>query len=269
MKLFISADIEGCAGIAMGYETHKEEAAYAPFAKQMTREVVAVCRAALEAGADEIVVKDGHGDATNIDPMEMPEHVTLIRGKSGHPANMMFGLDASFDAAIFLGYHAPAGDPGSPLSHTSTGNSSQILLNGKPMSEMLLNAYTAALHGVPVVMISGDARICELSGEVIPGIAMVATKRGEGASSFQLSPATVMRCLVETTTQVVESLEERKKRCMLKMPETFTYEVSYKDWKKAYRMSFFPGVEAVDARTNRLVSQNWMDIVTAHSFLVY
>lgn len=47
MKLFISADIEGCAGTTMVYETHKNEPAYQKFAKQMTEEVVAVCEAAL------------------------------------------------------------------------------------------------------------------------------------------------------------------------------------------------------------------------------
>ena len=71
MKLFISADIEGCAGVALAYETHKNEAAYREFAGQMTREVVAACEAAHEAGADEIVVKDGHGDAANIDPLDV------------------------------------------------------------------------------------------------------------------------------------------------------------------------------------------------------
>ena len=84
MKLFISADIEGCAGVALAYETHKNEAAYREFAGQMTREVVAACEAAHEAGADEIVVKDGHGDAANIDPLCMPDYVTLIRGKGAY-----------------------------------------------------------------------------------------------------------------------------------------------------------------------------------------
>ena len=60
MKLFISADIEGCAGTTLNYETHKDEPAYQKYAKQMTDEVVAVCEAALAAGVDEIVVKDGH-----------------------------------------------------------------------------------------------------------------------------------------------------------------------------------------------------------------
>ena len=93
MKLFISADIEGCTGTTLSEETHKSEACYRAFADRMTEEVRAVCVAALEAGADEIVVKDGHGDATNIDIMRMPAGVRLIRGKSGHPFNMMFGLD--------------------------------------------------------------------------------------------------------------------------------------------------------------------------------
>ena len=83
MKLFISADIEGCAGVALTDETHKKESVYQRFAEEMTEEVVAACEAAHEAGADEIVVKDGHGDASNIDPLKMPEYVTLIRGKSG------------------------------------------------------------------------------------------------------------------------------------------------------------------------------------------
>ncbi len=102
MKVFISADIEGCCGVFSNIETHKNEAVYAPFAKQMTKEVLAICEAAHEAGADEIVVKDGHGDASNIDPLQMPSYVTLIRGKSGHPYNMMFGLDPTFDAVLYL-----------------------------------------------------------------------------------------------------------------------------------------------------------------------
>ena len=156
MKLFISADIEGCAGVALTDETHKKESVYQRFAEEMTEEVVAACEAAHEAGVDEIVVKDGHGDASNIDPLKMPEYVTLIRGKSGHPYNMMYGIDDSYDGVLYLGYHAPAGDPNFSISHTSTGNSLYIHLNGKVMSECMLNSYTAASHHVPVLFLSGD-----------------------------------------------------------------------------------------------------------------
>lgn len=153
MKLFISADIEGCAGLALTGETHKAEAVYQAFAKEMTEEVLAACEAAREAGADEIVVKDGHGDASNIDPLRMPDYVTLIRGKSGHPYHMMYGIDETFDGVLYIGYHAPAGDPEFAISHTSTGNSLYIHLNGKVMSECMLNSYTAASKGVRNVVL--------------------------------------------------------------------------------------------------------------------
>lgn len=273
MKLFISADIEGCAGITMPYETHRQEAAYQRFAKQMTEEVVAVCEAALAAGADEIVVKDGHGDATNIDVMAMPEQVTLIRGKSGHPVNMMFGLDETFDAVLYIGYHAPAGDPGSPMSHTSTGNSNHILLNGRRMSEFMLNSYTAAMYGTPVVFLSGDERICELAQEMVPSITTVSTKKGMGASAFHVSPVTVIKNLKAQVTELLSgdasAVTARLEECRIPLPERFVYEVNLKDVKKAYQMSFYPGMKAVDERTIRMESSNWMDIVTAHSFVVY
>ena len=175
MKLFISADIEGCAGLALTGETHKAEAVYQAFAKEMTEEVLAACEAAREAGADEIVVRDGHGDASNIDPLRMPDYVTLIRGKSGHPYNMMYGIDETFDGVLYIGYHAPAGDPEFAISHTSTGNSLYIHLNGKVMSECMLNSYTAASNGVPVLFLSGDEKICRLAKELVPGMQKVDT----------------------------------------------------------------------------------------------
>lgn len=266
MKLFISADIEGCAGTTLAQETHKEEAVYQKFARQMTDEVAAVCEAALSAGASEIVVKDGHGDATNIDIMKMPEHVTLIRGKSGHPINMMFGIDESFDAVLFVGYHAPAGNSGNTLSHTSTGNSNYILMNGQYMSEFMLNSYTAAMYGVPVVFLSGDQAICEIAKEMVPGITTAASKRCYGGSTVNVSPA---EFIGQLKTQVKEALAQDFNECHVELPGHFEYEVNYKDLKKAYQMSFFPGMKRVDARTNKLESDQYMDVVTAHSFVVY
>lgn len=266
MKLFISADIEGCAGISFREETHKQEPCYAAYAKQMTDEVIAVCEAALASGVDEIVVKDGHGDASNIDPLRMPERVTLIRGKSGHPINMMFGLDETFDAAMYIGYHAQAGSDKSPLAHTSTGNTNYILLNGKPMSEFMLNTYTAAMFGVPVIFISGDEEICKNAPNLVPEITTVSTKRGVGGSVFNLPQTTVMEHLKKGVQQ---ALAKPVKNCKVALPEKFEYIANYKDLKKAYQMSFFPGMQKVDGATNKLESQSYMDVVVAHSFVVY
>lgn len=265
MKLFISADIEGCAGVNFPDETHKSEAGYRRFAEQMTKEVLAVCEAAHEAGVGEIVVKDGHGDASNIDPLSMPPYVVLIRGKSGHPYNMMYGLDSTFDAVIYIGYHAAAGNPGFALSHTSTGNSRQIFLNGRVMSEFMLNSYTAASLGVPVVLLSGDEAICDSARELVPDITTVKTKRGTGGAAFCVSPEKILDELKNKTKKALDNVE----RCRLSLPESFDYMVSYKDWKKAYQMSFYPGMESVDTFTNRLKTDRWLDVVTAHCFVVY
>ncbi len=265
MKVFISADIEGCCGVSFVAETHKDEAVYQTCAEQMTKEVLAVCQAAHEAGADEIVVKDGHGDASNIDPLKMPAYVTLIRGKSGHPYNMMFGLDSSFDAVLYVGYHAAAGNPEFVISHTSTGNSQYIRLNGAYMSEFLLNSYTAASMGVPVVFLSGDRAICSSARDMVPAIKTVETKYGIGGSTFCISQEQVLKELGEQTKAALKNVSA----CQLMLPETFEYEVAYKDWKKAYQMSFYPGMESVDAFTNRLSTNRWLDVVTAHSFVVY
>ena len=266
MKLFISADIEGCAGVALGPECHKNEAVYKQFAQEMTREVVAACEAAHEMGVDEIVVKDGHGDAGNIDPHQMPSYVTLIRGKSGHPYNMMWGIDESFDGVMYIGYHAPAGNPNFAISHTSTGASLYIKLNGEYMSEFMLNSHTAANHGVPVLFIAGDSEICRLAKEMVPGIETAETKSGVGAATI-----CVARDVVENRIRegVKRALSKDFKQNLVEVPEEYCYEVTFKDWKKAYQMSFYPGVQSVDTFTNKLVSKKWIDIVTAHCFLVY
>lgn len=266
MKIFISADIEGCAGVALPDETHKHEAVYRAFAEQMTKEVVAACEAAHEAGADEIVVKDGHGDASNINPIAMPDYVTLIRGKSGHPYNMMSGLDDSFDGVMYIGYHAPAGSPGFAISHTSTGNSLYIRLNGNYMSEFMLNSYTAASHGVPVLFVSGDGTICEMAKDMVPDITTAVTKSGLGAATFCKAPGKVLESIRQGVKQ---ALSGDISRCRVKLPESFSYEVTFKDWKKAYQMSFYPGMKTVDQFTNRLDTSHWMDVVTAHCFVVY
>lgn len=266
MKIFISADIEGCTGTTLSEETHSTQPCYQAFAERMTEEVVTVCEAALKAGATEIVVKDGHGSATNIDVMKMPPGVKLIRGKSGHPYNMMFGLDESFDGVFYVGYHSAAGNPASPLSHTSTGNSNYITLNERRMSEFLLNSYTATMMNVPILFISGDDGICREAKEIVPGIQTVATKTGIGASTINEAPDVVLEQLKEKTK---EALSGDFSACRLSLPDRFRYTVNYKDLKKAYRMSFYPGVKRLDERTNCLESDQYMDILTAHSFLVY
>jgi hypothetical protein len=116
-KIFISADIEGTTGINVWPET---EPPNDYFRKQMTREVSAAANSAFLNGATDIVIKDAHDSARNLIPDELPRKIRLVRGWMSDPDCMMQGLDKSFDACIFTGYHSPAGNNGNPLSHTMT-----------------------------------------------------------------------------------------------------------------------------------------------------
>jgi D-amino peptidase len=266
VKIFISADIEGVSGIALTSETHSSEKGYQQFADQMTLEVMAAVKGAVSAGATEIVVKDGHGTADNINVLKMPECVTLIRGKSGHPYNMMYGLDNSFDGVMFVGYHSAAGMNTSPMSHTNTGNPAYIKLNGQIASEFLINSYIAAMHKVPVLFISGDKGICLEAKKLIPGITAVETKIGVGGSTINISPEKVLK-LIEKGSE--ESLKKDLSENQVMLPETFEEEIRFKQHINAYKMSFYPGMEAVDGNTIKISTDNFMDIVTAHMFVLY
>ena len=147
MKVFISADIEGTAGITNWDEARKPHADYPEHRQQMTREVLAACDGANAAGAKEILIKDAHATGRNILQADLPENVRLIRGWSGHPMSMVQELDKSFDAALFIGYHSKAGDETNPLAHTLTGEVMRMRINGVPTSEFLLHAYAAATVG--------------------------------------------------------------------------------------------------------------------------
>jgi D-amino peptidase len=266
MKIFISADIEGVAGVTLSEECKRERPEYPKFAEQMTQEVLAAIEGAVKAGATEIVVKDGHGVASNIDVLKMPENVTLIRGKSGHPYNMMYGLDDTFDGVMYVGYHSGAGMETSPISHTNTGNPSHIKINGEYASEFMINSYVAASHNVPILFISGDDGICEAAKKLVPNIKTVATKVGVGGSTINVSPKHVLELIKENAEK---ALKGDTKKNLLDLPDKFVDEITFKSHINAYKMSFYPGVESVNSHTVKLIADNIMDIVTAHMFILY
>src|SRR3546814_34479 len=131
MKIYISADIEGVAGITNWNEAEKNHPDYPEFRERMTEEVVAACEGAIAAGATEILIKDAHGSGRNILAERLPACARLVRGWSGHPLAMVQELDESFDAAMFVGYHSKAGTEANPLDHTLTLRVAKLSINGQ------------------------------------------------------------------------------------------------------------------------------------------
>lgn len=155
MKVYISCDIEGVAGIVDRLQGNPEGGAdYERGRRLMTAEVNAAIDGALDLAKAEFVVNDAHGHMRNIVPNEMHGRARLIQGRL-KPLYMAEGLDASFNACFLIGYHAPAGTQFGVLNHALHPYSFRI--NGKPVTETTLTAAVAGHFGVPTVLLASDA----------------------------------------------------------------------------------------------------------------
>jgi D-amino peptidase len=264
LKIFISADIEGTTGITVWNECEKGRPDYEEFQKQMTAEVVAACEGAIEGGAKEIVVRDAHDTGRNIISSKLPECAKIIREWSGHPFCMMQGLDRSFDAVIFTGYHSRAGSDTNPLAHTLTGSSMYIKINGRYASEFLINSYSAAYVGVPVVMVTGDRGLCDDAGEIVPGISSVPVSEGEGTSNISIHPNLAVKMIKETAKKTISG---DLSGCKIELPKKFELEILYKDNKLAYKTSFYPGARLEGTHTIKFNSNDYFDVLRFLTFM--
>lgn len=264
MKVFISADIEGCAAITSWDEVHKGKAGYAEFREQMTAEVVAACEGARAAGATDILVKDAHESACNLIVARLPDYVRIVRGWSGHPYVMMFGIDRSFDAALFIGYHDAAGTDTNPLAHTMNDRIAKLWLNGELASEFTVNAHTAAFNGVPLVFLSGDRGICDAAQRLVPEMKTVAVSEGFGRATISMSPAKAVQMVRHG---VEEALSGNLARCSLLLPERFEVVLEFNNASDAYRASFYPGIVHPKACTLRFVADDYFEVLRAIRFI--
>lgn len=263
MKVFISADIEGTAFTTYWDETERGKPDYPRAAEEMTREVRAAIDGAVAAGANEILVNDAHDFGINLDPFRLPSCVELIRGWSGSPMCMVEGVDESFDAAFFIGWHSPAGTNGNPLSHTMSGKPASVRLNGMPCSEFLLYSWACAMRGVPSVLLTGDRRLTELSRPLHPGLVTVPVKDGFGGLTRCKTPEWVEETIRQAAQQ---ALRQDLSRACVHLPARFVFEITYKEVRNAVKYSFYPGFKLVSDDTIRLTTNDYMNVLRAAVF---
>lgn len=264
MKVYISADIEGTAGTTSWASTNLGDKEHAAAAREMTLEAVAACQGALDAGATEIYVKDAHDSGRNMDLSLFPKEARVIFDWSLTPDSMIAGLDSSFDALMFVGYHSPAGLPGSPLCHTMNRGNNYVKINGSLASEFLLHAYTGASRGVPSVFVSGDQLLCSHVLSHDPSIKAVAVKDSLGRATINMP--TALAC--ETIRRGAKEALEHRAQCKLAVPEVLTLEINYKDYFKALHASFYPGVSMLDEYTVSYTAHSMDELMTARMFIL-
>jgi D-amino peptidase len=260
LKVYISADMEGIAGVASADQLSPGSFEYERARDWMTGEVLAAIQGARDAGATEFVVSDSHGNGESllIDRFPADVPVTIVRSFP-RPLGMMEGIDSSFAAVIFIGYHASTSSTTGVRAHTiSSALLTRISLNGTTMSEAGINAAIAAQFGVPVVMLTGDDAIVAESQARLGPIEGVAVKRAIGFhSTGTLTPETARKLIREHAATAMKRRAEMKPYSMTR---PITLDVSFKNYRPVELLGYLPNVQRIDSHTVRFVGRDMIDV---------
>jgi D-amino peptidase len=244
MKLLIAADMEGITGVTTWEQVDPSTSEYQRFRKLMTADVNAAIRGAFEAGANEIVVSDGHWNGSNILIEEIDPRARLNSGLTTAPLSMMQGIDESFEAVLFIGYHGRAGSQNAVLDHTWSTKLSGVWLNDTLVGEYGLNAALAGHFGVPVIMISGDQTACAQAQELLGALEIAVVKQATGRYSAECLPLALTQELIRNAArQAVQRLKKGNAPDLFVMDTPILVTVDFLASEMADRAMRIPGAE--------------------------
>ena len=246
-KVFISVDMEGISGVVQPAQLGPDGFEYQRAREWMTAEVTAAITGIRESGPADVVVCDSHGNGQSVLIDRLPDDVRLVRGFP-RPLEMMQGIDDSFAAAVFIGYHGSEWTAGAVRSHTiSSARLLGVRLNGMEVSEGLYNAALAGEFGVPVAFISGDRLAIAQMQKVIPTIEGAAVKEPYGYhSAMSVTPARGQAMIREGVARAMTKLGSLRP---YRVAAPIELEVGFKFTIDAERAAFVPGLVRSDAHT--------------------
>jgi D-amino peptidase len=264
MKVYISVDMEGIAGVVTGDQLGPPGFEYERFRGFMTNETLAAIDGARAAGATEFVVSDSHGNGESLLIERFPKDVTIVRAWP-RPLAMMQGIDESFAAAIFIGYHASTINPQGVRAHTmSSATFADVRLNGVSVPESGLNAAIAGHFNVPVVMISGDDAIVKEAQGLLPGIEGATVKWAYGFHSARtLTPEAACDRIRETAKKAIGRWKDFQP---YRVKEPVELDLRFKNYRPAEMLAYLPGIERTDAHAIRFRAH---DVLEAVRFLEF
>ena len=265
LKVLISVDMEGITGVVTGEQLGPTGFEYGRFREFMTAEALAAVEGARESGATEIVVVDAHGNGQNLLIERFPPDVRIIRSWP-RPLMMVEGVDSTFGAVVFVGYHSSTTNPRGVRAHTiSSANLAAVVLNDVPMAESGLNAAIAGHFGVPVVAITGDDAAVAEAQQLLGAIEGAVVKQ---ALSFHAANT--------LTPQAGAALvKERVKAGLAKRASLRPYvvrgpvrlDITFKNYTAAEIVAYLPGVQRLNAHTIRFTGRDMLDVSKFIEFL--
>ena len=251
MRVYISVDMEGVAGVVHESQTDPTDPAcaaeYARFRRLMTAEANAAVDGAVAAGATRVVVNDSHWFMRNLLAEELHQAAELVAGDP-KPRSMVQGIDEpeGFDAALFVGYHARAGTRNAILDHTYADRIYEVRLNGKPVGELGINAAFAGVSGVPVALVSGDAALAAEAKDLLgDGVGTVVVKEAVSRHAARsVAPAVACRMIRDEATRTL-----KRKHAPFVLATPIALEVDFAQTIHADMAELCPGATRTAGRT--------------------
>jgi len=255
VKVFISVDLEGVAGIVQWDPADRQRER-----EFITAEANAAIAGAYDGGAMQVLVTEAHGNMRNIIPEGVDERAIFLSGQP-KPMNHMAGIDRTFKAALFIGYHSKAGTLRGVMAHTYTGSIYSLKFNGLEVGEIGADAAMAGHFGVPVILVTGDRAACLEARGLLGEIETVVVKEGLSRSSATcVQPSQAIKLIHEATERTLRSSANGSTAKPFTIEPPVRTEVTFTDPSYADCVSDMPFVERVDGRT---ITYKSADIIQA------
>jgi D-amino peptidase len=267
MRVYVSVDMEGVAGVVHADQTRRGRGGYAEAAEWMTLEADAAARGAFEAGAQIVLVNDSHGDMRNLLLDRLDPRVQVITGNL-KPFSMAEGLDGGgFDLAMFIGYHGGAGTQAAILDHTYRGNVvAQLRLGDRVMNEAALNALVAGAAGTPVGLVTGDESTCAQCRALLGEVETVVVKWAMGRfAARSLHPEEARRRIREAAARTVR---DRARFRPFRKDPPYVLEIDMISTAMVDAAALMPGTERTGPRTIRYITDDVQTMFRAMLALV-
>ncbi len=263
IKIYISADMEGATGVTGAADVSDDKPAYERFRKLLTKDVNAAVEGAFEGGAKNVVVNEAHANKRNILLEELHEEAEMISGPTRFLC-MMEGINESFDGVFLIGYHARGGTQAAVLNHTISGSQIyNIRLNGNLIGELGLSVLMAGQFGVPVILVSGDDKVCAEAQEFIPFVETAQVKVGiDRYVAKCLTPTKTSHMIKEAAIRALKNIKNYKP---VKIEGSIKMEIDFMNTSQAASAELLPGTKREGSRTISYVSNNYQD---AYKFIL-
>ncbi len=264
MRVYISADMEGTAGVTGAQQTMPGEKQYDAARSLMIAEVNAAIEGAFAGGATEVLVNDSHDGMRNLLLDAIDPRAELVSG-APKPLSMVEGLKAGFDVMFCTGYHAMAGSAGT-LAHTYNGLVHSARLCGRPAGELGLNAAYAGILGVPVGLVTGDDVLRAETAEILPWSQFAQVKWAASRAAARNLPQA--RALEEIRRAAQAAAEGAKAMQVFRLQGRPEVEVTFMHAGQAGVAALCPGSERVSPVSVRFAHDDYREVFKAFRAMV-